>query len=51
MQPPPKETCFELPVVSPPDPRLRLLTNSFPDYDYAEYERKISMCFDAENQI
>ena len=51
-QPPVNETGFELPVVSPSNPRVRPLSSFRPDYDYAYYEREVSMSvFDAENQI
>ena len=37
LQPPAVET-FELPIVSPPDPRIRPLRTSPPEeYDYADY--------------
>ena len=47
------ESFFELPVVSPPDPRIRALRTSPPkEYDYADYESEVSMSIlDFENQI
>ena len=53
LKPPAVKTSFELPVVSPPDPRIRPIGTSPPEeYDYADYERKVSMSvFDIENQI
>ena len=47
------ETSFELPVVSPPDPRIRPLGTLPPEeYKYVYNEREVSMSvFDAENQI
>ena len=43
---------YELKVVSPPDPRVCPPKTSPPDYDYADYKRKISMSvIDAENKI
>ena len=52
MQPPSKETTFELPMVSQLVPQIRPLTNSSTDSDYAKYEMEISMSvLDAENQI
>ena len=51
-QPPLEDTNFELPVVSPPDPRTQPHSSSFSDYDYADYEGEVSMSvFDAKNQI
>ena len=51
-QPPIEETNFELSAVSSPDPRTRPLSNSPLDYDYADYERQVSMSvFDTQNQI
>ena len=49
LKPPTVETSFELPVVSPPDPRIRPLRTWPPEeYDYADYESEISMSiFDA----
>ena len=53
LQPPAIKSSFELPVVSPSDPRIRPLGTSPPEeYDYADYEIDVSMSvFDAENQI
>ena len=50
LPPPAVETSFESPVVSPP--ALQALGTWSPDeYNYADYERKVSMSvFDAENQ-
>ena len=51
LQPPAVETSFELPVVSPPEPQP-VRTWSPEEYDYADYEREVSMSvFDAENQF
>ena len=53
LKPPAVETSFELPVVSPPDPRICQLRTSPPEeYDYADYESEVSMSIlDSENQI
>ena len=51
-QPPAEETNFGTPVVSHPDLRIQQATTSPPDYDYSDYEKKISMsAFDVDNQI
>ena len=52
-QPPAVKTSFELPVVSPPDPRIRPLGTLPPEeYDYADYERGVIISvLDIENQI
>ena len=53
LQPPAVETSFELPVVSPPDPRICPLGTSHPgELDYDDYECEVIMSvFDAKNQI
>ena len=49
---PVEETESEVPVVSSHDFRIRPLSSSPLDYDYADYERKVSMSvFDAENKV
>ena len=53
LQSPAVETPVELPVVSPPDPRIGPLGTKPPEeYDYADYECEVSMrVFDVQNQI
>ena len=53
LQPPSVETSFELPVVSPPGPRIRPLGTLPPEeYKYVYYEREVSMSvFDVEKQF
>ena len=52
-QPPLVETSFQLPIASPPDPRIQPIGNTSPEvYDYADYGQEVSMSvFEAENQI
>ena len=52
MQPPSVEASLQLPIVSPPDPRIRPIETTPPEkYNYADYEKEVSMSvFDEENQ-
>ena len=39
-KPPSVETFFQLPIVSPPDPRVQhVVSTPLEEYDYAEYDR------------
>ena len=51
-QPPLEENSFQLPLVSPPDPRIQALTNAPPDQEYDYTKREVSMIvFGAEKKI
>ena len=54
LKPPAIETYFELPVVSPSDPRIcpPLETSPPEEYNYADYQREVSMSvFDSKNEF
>ena len=51
-QPPFEDTNFELTAVSPQYPHIQPHSSSPTDFDYANYEREVSVTvFQAENQI